>query len=107
MLLGQAQQAIQTNWVAVYSKLGGSATPSVAGQAPPPTGPGPAPAVSASGHTYYASSFGTAHNIYCDTDSGWRSLSKTYLVSSSSLEEALATLPGYALRSLTDPSSYL
>ena len=47
---------------------------------------------------HYTSSFGTAHNIYCDTDSGWRSLSKTYLVSSSSLEEALATLPGYALR---------
>jgi hypothetical protein len=38
-----------------------------------------------------------ARYIYCDTDPGWRTLSKPYLVSFPSLAAAQAALPGYTL----------
>ncbi len=90
MTLAEAQQAVTTDWVAVYQKIAGvsavtSPLPSVA-SVPTPSGSG------GDGHTYYASTFRTASDIYCDTDPGWKSLSNTYLTNYPSLDAALAAL---------------
>jgi hypothetical protein len=86
MGLVAAQQAIEDDWVVVYQQITGPS------QSNPPS------PSSTGGHTFYASTYGTAHTIYCDTDPGWKSLSPKYLVSYSSLDVATAALPGYTLR---------
>ncbi len=73
------------------------AASSAAPAAPAPAVTPPAPAAS-DGHTYYASTYGTAHSIYCDTDPEWKGLSKTYLANYPSLDAAIAALgSGYTL----------
>jgi len=83
MTLQQAQDAIRTDWYAVYLQI------------PSRTAP---PSSTTSGHTYYASIYPGANTIYCDTDGNWRTLSPSYLKSYPSLEAAMAALPGYHLR---------
>jgi len=50
------------------------------------------------GHIYYTSSYRTATRYYCDTDKGWKQLSKKYLESYSSEAELLAQYPAKTLR---------
>ncbi len=88
MLLATAQQKTVDDWVAVHQQLAGPAPTPVAS-----TGP-----QGSSGHTFYASTYGSAHTIYCDIDPGWKGLSPKYLVSYPTLDAALAALPGYALQ---------
>lgn len=101
MALADAQAAVQTDWVAVSQQIAPAALPSpaaatVASPSVAPVVPQPAPA-GVSGHTYYASTFHTAHNIYCDNDPEWRSLSPRYLANYPSLPAAQTALPGYVL----------
>lgn len=60
---------------------------------PTPT-PSPTPTT---GHVFYVSSYYSAKVYYCDTDAGWKTLSKTYLKSFPSAEQLLATYPGKTL----------
>lgn len=67
---------------------------------PAPT-PTPVPNLAPStGHIFYTSSYYSATLYYCDTDDGWKSLSKTYLKSFSSEELLLASYP---IRALHEP----
>lgn len=49
-------------------------------------------------HIYYTSSSTSAKYYYCDTDSGWKSLSKANLKQFSSPEELLKSYPTRTLR---------
>lgn len=88
-----------------WSAAPAGAQPALATTPPPlqlPASPSAAAASTAAvaagdGHTYYASSYRTARDIYCDTDPGWRRLSPRYLQSFPSLEAAQAAHPGYTL----------
>lgn len=51
----------------------------------------------AGGHIYYTSSYRTSKTYYCDTDSAWKNLSKSYLESFSSESELLAKYPNKKL----------
>jgi hypothetical protein len=44
-------------------------------------------------HTYYLSTYETAHYYYCDTDPGWHDLSLAYLAHLNTLAEVLARYP--------------
>ena len=46
---------------------------------------------------YYASSYPTAHDIYCADDPAWKTLSKKYLVHFATLAQARARFPGRLL----------
>lgn len=88
---------------APVSAASGVVQPAAAPAAPAqPVAAQPAPVSNAyPGHIFYASTyhrgFAQANRIYCDTDPGWKRLSPRYLVSFSSLEAAMAALPGYHL----------
>jgi len=82
--LATAQNLIATNWVSAYRRYVG--TPSSSG------GSGP---TSAGG--FYASSYATAHYIYCADDPAWKSLSPKYLVHFATLAQALKRFPGRTL----------
>jgi len=83
--LRSAQRQEATNWVAAYRRYVGS---------PPPSSGG---AGGSSSGGYYASSYPTAHTIYCADDPDWRNLSKTYLVHFATLAQARARFPSYHL----------
>jgi hypothetical protein len=83
--LQSAQLQEATNWVAAYKRYVGAA----------PSGGGSGSSTSSGG--YYASRYPTASTIYCADDSGWKSLSKTYLVHFATLAQALARFPSYHL----------
>jgi hypothetical protein len=83
MALADAQAVIQTDWVAVFNQMPGSKQSTAVEGDPvvsyPSTAsaPSPAPAQVAQpvaaaapgdGHTFYASTYRTAHTIYCDND---------------------------------------
>ena len=59
----------------------------------PITSPSPKPSPTPVYHTYYTSSSSSAKYYYCDTDSGWKSLSKNNLKQFSSPEELLKLYP--------------
>ena len=82
--LRSAQTQEATDWVAAYRRYVGA-----------PPGPSSGGGTSAGG--YYASSYPTAHTIYCADDPDWRNLSKTYLVHFRTLARAHARFPGYHL----------
>lgn len=84
MTLAAAQQEIEQDWVAVYLRIA-------------PAQPVGTPVPATGSHTYYASSYRTAHTIYCDTDPGWKSLSKQYLETYPTLAAAQAANPGDTL----------
>lgn len=48
-------------------------------------------------HIYYTSSYKTSKYYYCDTDSGWKTLSPQTLKSFSSVDELLRNYPSRAL----------
>lgn len=48
-------------------------------------------------HAYYLSAYATASAYYCDTDPGWKSLSKKYLRKFSTEKEINLTFPSYQL----------
>ncbi|MBI2448248.1 thermonuclease family protein [Candidatus Microgenomates bacterium] len=76
-------------------------TPAPTSPVPAPVTPTPVPAPqTTSGHTYYASSYGTAYLYYCDTDSAYKNLSTKYLQSFPSLE---AVQKAYPSRTLHEP----
>jgi hypothetical protein len=86
--LAVAQRQEASNWVAAYRRYLGE----------PPSDPGSGSGGgSTSGGGYYASSYPTAHTIYCSDDPDWRNLSKAYLVHVGTLAQALARFPGYHL----------
>ena len=111
MQLTDAQQAVRTDWVAVYNKIAKRLRwPRSSGTSVDRRRTDAnqydlghldtcddATAVG-SGHTFYASSASNAVDIYCDADSGWQSLSKANLRSFPSLDDALATYPSRHLR---------
>ena len=84
MALATAQHLIVANWVSAYRTYVGA------------TGSG-GTAGDTAGGGYYASSFRTAHEIYCADDPAWRSLSPRYLVHFATLAHARARFPGRAL----------
>jgi hypothetical protein len=84
MSLAIAQNLIATNWVSAYHRY--VATGSSSGGSGP-TSPG----------GFYASSYATAHYIYCADDTAWKSLSPTYLVHFATFAQALARFPGRTL----------
>ena len=74
-----------------------------AGDTDQPALPATATAPSATadhGHTFYTSSYPSARYYYCDTDSGWRSLSATYRTS---FPSATALRAAYPTRTLHAP----
>jgi hypothetical protein len=84
LALATAQRLIVGNWPAAYRRYvratssgGGSGTVATGG--------------------YYASSYGSAHLIYCADDPAWRALSPKYLVHFVTLAQALARFPGRSL----------
>jgi len=79
--LGSAQRQEATDWVAAYRKYIGR----------PPSGGG------GSSGGYYASSYPTAHTIYCADDPEWHQLSPVYLVHFATFAQAKARFPGYHL----------
>jgi len=82
--LRAAQHQEATNWVKAYTHYVG--TPSSG------TGGG--------GHSaggYYASSYPSAHTIYCADDPAWRDLSHTYLVHFATFAAARRRFPSYVL----------
>ena len=85
--LGSAQHLEATDWVVAYRRYVG---------APPGGGSGSSGSGSSAGG-YYASSYPTAHTIYCADDPDWKNLSKTYLVHFATLAQALARFPSYHL----------
>jgi hypothetical protein len=87
LALGSAQHQEATNWVAAYRRYVGAA----------PSGGGSGSGSGSSAGGYYASSDPSASTIYCADDSGWKSLSKTYLVHFATLAQALARFPSYHL----------
>ena len=90
MPLRTAQLLISRAWPLAYLRYIGSA-------------PGGSVTVTASAGSsaggYYASSYPTAHTIYCASSSGWKSLSPTYLQHFATLAAAQAAHPGFALES--------
>lgn len=98
--LRSAQQAMSRNWPAAYRRYVAPAPPAVttapATTAPPTSTTTPAPPLPAEGG-YYASSYPTAHLVYCADDAGWRGLSPTYLQHFATLAAALAAFPGRTL----------
>jgi hypothetical protein len=91
--LPSAQRIEATNWVAAYKRYVGGPPLAPMGSGAGRNGGGGG--VSAGG--YYASSYGTASTIYCADDSGWRSLSLTYLVHFPTWALAIARFPTYHL----------
>jgi hypothetical protein len=87
MSLATAQSLIVTNWVSAYNRYVG----------PSSSGSGGSGSGSTSAGGYYASSYPTAHYIYCADDPAWKSLSPAYLVHFSTLAQALARFPGRTL----------
>lgn len=81
MTLAAAQHAIETDWVAVYQRI-------------EPSSP---PATPTAGHTYYLSTYYTAHDYYCDTDPDWHNLSAKYLVHLPTLTAVQQQYPGRTL----------
>jgi len=77
-----AQRIEARNWVAAYRRYAAAAVA--------------APA-SASRGGFYASSYPTAHTIYCADDPTWRNLSKRYLRHFATLARARRRFPGYRL----------
>ena len=77
-----AQRIEARNWVAAYRRYA-AATAAV-------------PASSSRGG-FYASSYPTAHTIYCADDPTWRGLSKRYLRHFKTLARARRRFPGYRL----------
>ena len=59
--------------------------------------PSPTPSPSPISHVYYTSSASQAKYYYCDTDSGWKNLSKANLKQFSSPEELLKSYPNRIL----------
>lgn len=84
MPLATAQHLIVANWVSAYRTYVGT------------TGSGGTTGGTSAGG-YYASSYRTAHEIYCADDPAWKSLSPTYLVHFATLAQALARFPGRTL----------
>jgi len=105
MPLQQAQEAVQTDWYAVYLQIVGpagaivSASGSLTASSPAlvPTAVSPATGSEASGHAFYASGAANASNIYCDTDPEWKRLSPANLQKFTTLEAAQAAHPTYKL----------
>ncbi|HXZ57262.1 MAG TPA: hypothetical protein VEG40_06750 [Gaiellaceae bacterium] len=77
-----AQRIEARNWVAAYRRYAAAAVA--------------APASSSRGG-FYASSYPTAHTIYCADDPSWKNLSKRYLTHFATLARARRRFPGYRL----------
>jgi hypothetical protein len=84
--LVSAQHQEATNWVLAYKRYIGT---------PGGTSSGGGGTVSAGG--FYASSYYSAHTIYCADDLAWKALSSTYLVHFSTWAQAIARFPSYHL----------
>jgi hypothetical protein len=87
--LRSAQTQEARDWVAAYRRYVSRRLPPL----PAPTRHGG----SGSGGGYYASSYHSAHTIYCADDSAWKSLSSKYLQHFATLAAAKSAHPGYAL----------
>ncbi len=81
--LATAQRLIVGNWPAAYRTYVGA------------TSSGGGSVVAKGG--YYASSYATAHYVYCADDPAWKALSPKYLVHFATLAQALARFPGRRL----------
>jgi hypothetical protein len=79
-----------------------SGTPVPASTPVPVATPEPAstPIPANTGHHFYLSTYYTAHDYYCDTDSAWQSLSKDYL---QEFDSEVALLAAYPSRTLHQP----
>jgi hypothetical protein len=77
-----AQRIEARNWVAAYRRYAAAAAA--------------VPALSSRGG-FYASSYPTAHTIYCADDPAWKNLSRTYLTHFATLTRARRRFPGYRL----------
>ncbi len=99
MSVAVAQAEISTNWLKYYLAWQGGITVTAPAtsvtntQSPAPT------STDSSSSVYYTSSYGTSKYYYPASCSAWQSLSKSYLVSFSSLEALLAKYPNRTLSS--------
>lgn len=90
--LAFAQRIEARNWVAAYRRYVSAAPPS--SSSAPSEG---ARRGGASPRGFYASSYPTAHTIYCADDPAWRNLSRTYVTHFATLPQARRRFPGYRL----------
>jgi len=84
--LGFAQRIEARNWVAAYRRYAAAAVAAVAAAVP-----------SSSRGGFYASSYPTAHTIYCADDPAWKNLSRRYLTHVATFARARRRFPGYRL----------
>jgi hypothetical protein len=90
MSLASAQNLVVTNWVAAYRRYVSSSSSGSGSSGGSNSG-------STSAGGFYASSYSTAHYIYCADDPAWKPLSPTYLVHFATFAQALARFPGRTL----------